>query len=166
MHAQREAMQKLLVVAREVAGEIGVALSPEQERRIQDTLQTAAATEPDQLREGALDRELSASGFDALLTGRAPVAAGASAPKRGAATTTRAEERKRQLAEKRERATLVRDLKRAQKTSRQLAGRADQLERQARDAKTAAERAKEKADAARLASNDAAARLAELRSKT
>src|SRR6266404_8606585 len=48
MQAQREAMQKLLGVAREAAGEIGVALSPEQERRIQDTLQTAAATEPDQ----------------------------------------------------------------------------------------------------------------------
>jgi len=164
MHAQREAMQKLLGAAREAAGEIGVTLSPEQERRIQDTLQTAAATEPDQLRAGALDSELSASGFDALLSGgHGPVPAPRASKSEA---LTRAEERRRQQEEKRERAVRIRDVKRAQSTSRQLARRADQLDKQAREAKTAAERAKTKAEDARRSANDAAARLQELRSKS
>ncbi len=164
MHAQREAMQKLLGAAREAAGEIGVTLSPEQERRIQDTLQTAAATEPDQLRAGALDSELSASGFDALLSGgHGPVPAPRASKSEA---LTRAEERRRQQEEKRERAVRIRDVKRAQSTSHQLARRADQLDKQAREAKTAAERAKTKAEDARRSANDAAARLQELRSKS
>jgi len=168
MHAQREAMQKLLGAAREAAGEIGVTLSPEQERRIQDTLQTAAATEPEQLRAGALEQELSASGFDALLGSRLAGAPVPGEPKteRKSESSTRAEERKRQQEEKRERAAQMRDVKRAKSAARQLAGRADQLDRQAREAKTAAERAKAKAEHARRAADEAAARLAELQSKT
>jgi hypothetical protein len=165
MHAQREAMQKLLGAARDAAGQIGVALSPEQERRIQDTVQTAAATEPDRLRQGALEHELSASGFDALLGGGGATAPAPSAAKGSAGA--QAEERKRQQeAEKRERAAWMRDVKRAQHTTRQLTRRADQLDRRAREAKAAAERAKAKAEHARRAADDAAARLADLRSKT
>jgi ribosomal protein L12E/L44/L45/RPP1/RPP2 len=166
MQAQREALQKLLGVARDTAGEIGVTLSPEQERRIQDTLQTAAATEPDQLRAGALDQELSATGFDALLSGGHAAAPAPAQKKSKSEGPTRAEERKRQQEEKRERAARLRDVKRAQGTARQLVRRADQLDKQAQEATTAAERAKTKAEGARRAANDAAARLLELQSKT
>jgi hypothetical protein len=164
MQAQREALQKLLGVARDTAGEIGVTLSPEQERRIQDTLQTAAATEPDQLRAGGLEHELFATGFDALLSGGHAAAPAHKMSK--SEGPTRAEERKRRQEEKREHAARVRDVKRAQSTSRQLTRRADQLEKQVQEATTAAERAKTKAEDARRAANEAAARLLKLQSKT
>src|SRR5438067_8763679 len=68
MHAQREALQKLMAEAQTAAAEIGATLTPDLQRRIQDTLQTAATAAPDALREGSIEHELQAAGFGALLS--------------------------------------------------------------------------------------------------
>jgi len=89
MRSQRDAMHRLLDEAEQVAAGSGLALTLEQQRRIQDTLETAASTDPDALREGTLQRELSPAGFDALLSGPAAIAPKARpapvAPKAGVA---------------------------------------------------------------------------------
>src|SRR4051812_46615888 len=72
MRAQRDALHRLLGAAAETAKGIGLALTLEQERRVQDTVQTAAATAPEALAEGTLEQELSAAGFETLLSGAPP----------------------------------------------------------------------------------------------
>jgi hypothetical protein len=160
MRAQREAAHRLLGEAEQTAARAGLALTPEQQRRIQDTLQTAASMEPDALREGTLQHELSPAGFGALLSGPAAVAAKAASRKQ--TFETRAEEQKRLLADRRERMLRQREVQHAQQAARRLAGRAEQLEHRARQATDTAEKAKTKAEEARRAANDAAARLIEL----
>src|SRR5204863_471117 len=119
MRSQRAAMHRLLGEAEQVAADAGLALTLEQQRRIHDTLETAASTEPDALREGTLQRELSPAGFDALLSGSAPIAPKAKPaavePKAGVAAVAskaasrkqafeaRAQEQKRLLQERRDR---------------------------------------------------------------
>jgi hypothetical protein len=88
MRAQREALHRLLEQAEQAAKEIGTSLTPELRRRIQDTVQTAATAEPEALRDGALESELSAAGFGALLTG--PKAGAAARAASAAAHTTAA----------------------------------------------------------------------------
>jgi len=74
MQAQREAMRRLLEEADKAARDAGTALTLELQRRIQDTVQSAATSEPEALRAGALEHELFAAGFGALLSGTAAVA--------------------------------------------------------------------------------------------
>jgi hypothetical protein len=159
MHAQREATQRLLTESEQM----GIALTPEQKRRLQDTVQTAAASQPDALKEGSLEQELSASGFDALLTGPAAVVARATARKR--TFETGVEERKRQAEGKREQALRQREIRQAEVVARQLAHKADQLDHHAQQAKAAADHAKAQSEEARRAANEAAERLARLQSK-
>src|SRR5207248_505951 len=111
MQGQREALHRLTAEAEKVAGEIGAALTPELQRRIQDTLQTAATAQPDALRQGAIEHELSAAGFGALLSGHAAVAAKAEVNK--AAFEDHKEQQKRLLADRRERLQRQREAQRA-----------------------------------------------------
>jgi transcription initiation factor TFIIIB Brf1 subunit/transcription initiation factor TFIIB len=157
MHGQREALHRLMAEAHKSAAEIGATLTPDLQRRIQDTLQTAATSAPDALRQGAIEHEMSAAGFGALLPGAAAPAS--KAETRKAAFDDHREHQKRLLAEKRERFQRQREAQRAQQTSRRLAVRAEQLEHIARQAQLAAERAKEKAQEARRAAEESAARL-------
>jgi hypothetical protein len=161
MHGQREALHRLMAEAQKSAAEIGATLTPELQRRIQDTLQTAATSAPDALRQGAIEHELSAAGFGALLSGAAAPARKAEVRK--AAFEDHKEQQKRLLAEKRERLQRHRDVERAQQAVRRLAVRAEQLEQIARKAQLAAEQAKEKAGEARRAADESAARLTQLR---
>ena len=188
MRSQREAMHRLLDEAELVAAGAGLALTLEQQRRIQDTLETAASTDPDALREGTLQRELSPAGFDALLSGPAAIAPKARpasvAPKAGVAAVAskagvaavaskaatqkqafeaRAQEQKRLLQERRDRVLRQREIQRAQLVAQRLAGRAEQLEKLAERTRDAAEKARSKAEEARRAANEASARLSELR---
>jgi hypothetical protein len=190
MRSQRDAMHRLLDEAEQVAAGSGLALTLEQQRRIQDTLETAASTDPDALREGTLQRELSPAGFDALLSGPAAIAPKARpapvAPKAGVAAVAskagvaavaskaatqkqafeaRAQEQKRLLQERRDRMLRQREIQRAQLLAQRLAGRAEQLEKLAERTRDAAEKARSKAEEARRAANEAAARLIELRTK-
>ena len=190
MRSQRDAMHRLLDEAEQVAAGSGLALTLEQQRRIQDTLETAASTDPDALREGTLQRELSPAGFDALLSGPAAIAPkarpAAVAPKAGVAAVAskagvaavaskaatqkqafeaRAQEQKRLLQERRDRMLRQREIQRAQLLAQRLAGRAEQLEKLAERTRDAAEKARSKAEGARRAANEASARLIELRTK-
>ncbi|MGZ6124624.1 MAG: hypothetical protein ACXWLR_06665 [Myxococcales bacterium] len=155
MQAQREALHELLGEAEKVSAGIGTRITPEIQRRIQDTLQTAAGAEAKALREGTLEEELSAAGFGALLAGGVAEKA---AVQRGA-FRERAEKQKQQLAEKRD--ALMRE--RQEQHARQLAGKAQQLERMATRAREAAEKAQERAKQARAAAEAAAASLLGLR---
>jgi len=159
MHGQREALHRLIVEAQKSAAEIGATLTPELQRRIHDTLQTAATSAPDALRQGAIEQELSAAGFGALLSG-APAGKGEA---RKAAFDDHKEHQKRLLAEKRERFQRQREAQRAQQAARRLAVRAERLEHIARQAQLTAERAKEKAREGRRAAEESAARLTQLR---
>jgi hypothetical protein len=179
MRSQRDAMHRLLDEAEQVAAGAGLALTLEQQRRIQDTLETAASTDPEALREGTLQRELSPAGFDALLSGPAVIAPKAKpaavAPKAGVAAVVsraatqkqifqaRAQEQKRLLQERRDRLLREREIQRAQLVAQRLAGRTEQLEKLAERTRDAAEKARSKAEEARRAANEAAARLIELR---
>jgi hypothetical protein len=164
MHGQREAMHRLLEEADKAARDAGTALTLEMQRRIQDTLQTATTSEPDALRAGALEHELSAAGFGALLSGTAAVEAKATARRHG--FEARAEEQKRQVAKKRERMLREREVQRAQQVARRLAARAEQLERVSAQARQAAEKAQAKARESRQAADAAAAHLLALRGQS
>jgi hypothetical protein len=161
MHGQRGALHRLMAEAQNAAAEIGAALTPELQRRIQDTLQTAATSAPDALRQGAIEHELSAAGFGALLSG--PAAQASRTEARKAAFEDHKEQHKRLLADKRERLQRQRDAQRAHQAARRLAVRAEQLEQMARKAQLAAEQAKEKAREARRAAEESAAKLTRLR---
>ena len=159
MHGQREALHRLMAEAQKSAAGIGATLTPELQRRIQDTLQTAATSAPEALRQGTIEQELSAAGFGALLSG-APASKGEA---RKAAFDDQKEHQKRLLAEKRERFQRQREAQRAQQAARRLAVRAEQLEHIAHQAQLTAERAKEKAREGRRAAEESAARLTQLR---
>ena len=62
MQEQREALRSLEQAAHEAAGEIGSKPTLDFMRRVQTTAQSAAAGEPEKLREGTLDEELEAAG--------------------------------------------------------------------------------------------------------
>jgi len=161
MHAQRQALQELLRAAEKAASGIGTRITPEIQRRIQDTVQTAAAADPKALREGTLEQELSAAGFGALLTG--PAAAAAKAEAQRTVFRKRAAEQKEKVAEKRERILHQRDLQHAQQAARRLDSRGGQLERLAARVRQSADKAEGKAREARAAADAAAARLLQLR---
>jgi hypothetical protein len=157
MHGKRGALQRLLAEAQGAAAAIGARITPEIQRRIQDTLQTAAAEHPKELREGALEAELSAAGFGALLEGVSPVAVKAAAQR--SAHQERIAEKKEKLAAKRDQLLRQREVRQAQEKARRLAARAGQLEEVARRAKENADKAQAKAKEARAAADMAAARV-------
>ena len=160
MHRQREALQRLLTEAQGAAAGIGTRITPEIHRRIQDTLQTAAAEQPKELREGELEAELSAAGFGALLGGASAVAVKAAAQK--SSYQQRITERKERLAERRDQMLRQREVRQAQEKASRLADQAGQLEEMARRAKEVAERAQAKAREARAAADAAAGRAHKL----
>jgi hypothetical protein len=159
MHRKRGALQRLLAEAQGAAA-IGTRITPEIQRRIQDTLQTAAAEHPKELREGALEAELSAAGFGALLEGVSAVAVKAAAQR--SAYQERIAERKEKLAAKRDQLLRQREVRQAQEKARRLAAQAGQLEEMARRAKENADKAQAKAKEARAAADRAAARVQQL----
>jgi hypothetical protein len=161
MHAQRQALHELLSAAEKAASGIGTRITPEIQRRIQDTVQTAAAAEPKALREGTLEQELSAAGFGALLSG--PAATVAKAEARQTVFRKRAAEQKEKVAERREQILHRRDLQRAEQAARHLEGRAEQQERVAARLRENADKAEGKAREARGVADAAAARLLQLR---
>lgn len=160
MQDQREALHALLQEAEKAAAAIGASLTPEVRRRVQDTLQTAAATGPDALREGALEQELSAAGFGTLLGGASAVAAKAASQK--SAFRAHAAEQKEKLEKRREEILRRREIQHAQQTARNLHNHARQLEQMAARAREAAVKAEARAREAQSAADAAAARLLEL----
>lgn len=163
MQGQREATKRLLAEAEQVAADAGLALTLEQQRRIQETLQAAASADPEALRQGALEQELSPAGFGALLSGPEVVVAKAAVRKQ--TFEARAEEQKKRAAENRERQIRQREIRKAELAAKHLTARAAQLEQHAQRARSAADQAKAKADAARREADAAEAHLLQLRNR-
>jgi hypothetical protein len=154
-----------------IAAEIEAHITPEAQRRIQTTVQTAAATEPDSLLEGTLAQELEATGFGGLL-GKAPPQAPAGHPPKQSARTesTPKADKKAEAAARRARAEHTRSLKKAEAEAKRSDQQARAAEGKAAAAQSAADRAHKIAEQAqnvaadaRARANEAAARALELR---
>jgi hypothetical protein len=120
MREQREALNALITAAGD----------PALERRIHDTLQTAAMAEPEALLEGRLDRELAPPGFEAL----------SGLPAAPARPEKAGPEQKAPPAAERKRAT--RELHAAEKEAARLSAQAKSLEDDAASAQTSADEAR------------------------
>jgi hypothetical protein len=160
MRAQREALARLIDAAGRAALEAGTKLSQELQRRVQNTVQAAAASDPEALSEGTLETELQPSGFEGLL-GAGPTPLPTAPHKDDAAAVP---ERKKQEAE------AARALRKAEHEAQQLDARAKELagaatesEREATRARERADEARRRAEEARQKADAAAARALELR---
>ena len=171
MRKQKDAAQRVLAEAQQSAADAGLALTLEQQRRIQETLQTAASAQPEALREGSLEHELSPAGFNALLSGAAGVTAKTAGVTAKAAAhkrtfVSRVDEQKKRAAEARDRQLREREIRHAQQAAHRLSARAAQLEKVARRATAAADQARTRAEAARREADAAEAQLLQLRTRT
>jgi hypothetical protein len=160
MRLQRESLQRLTDAAGRAAGEAKAKFDLALQRRVQNTVQAAAASMPEQLRDGALEEELEPSGFEELLAGAR--LAPAPVPPRAASVTpidpaARAKEAERQR--------LAHAVAEAEAEEKRLAGRADKLAEAADRAEQDAARARNAAEEARQEAREAAARALELRRK-
>ena len=171
MRAQREALARLTEAAGRAALEAQTTLTLELQRRVQNTVQAAAASDPEALRGGTLEKELQPSGFEELLATAPPLEEKPAPGKRDApAVRTKKDEVAAALArDKEETAARAREKERARALleaemqerridaqAKKLAGLADDLEQQAA-------RARERAEEAQRQANAAAARVRQLR---
>ena len=169
MQAQRQALQRAAEAAARIAEQLGARLTPELARRVHNTVQSAALSEPSALREGALERELGATGFEDLLGG-APLppphrmtARGGAARPGEASPVSAKENRQREAQARREHAHRLRVLRRADHSAQALRQKAISAERDAEQARKRAEAAQQRAVEARRAAEEAATRALELR---
>lgn len=132
MQQQRAALQQLIKAAGQASAEIGAQATLEFERRVQNTVQSAAATDAQALREGTLEKELEPAGFEALL------GVNISAHPDQPAPAKREEEEER----------AARESKVAEETAHRLAGHAKELEQAAARAQEAGRKARREADEA------------------
>jgi hypothetical protein len=151
MREQREALQKLSRAAAAAALSAGVAPNLALERRVQNTVQAAAASDPEALREGRLERELEPMGFGDLVleSGRQPPA-----------------DDGRQREADADRKRVQRELKKAEERAQRLAASAEQAERDAARAEETAAKLRESATAARREANEAGAAALALRRRS
>ena len=150
MREQREALEALAQAAAALAQKIGARPTQELLRRVQDTAQTAASSDPQALREGTLAEELLPAGFDALLGTKV-------APARPRPPAAPQQEKEPELA--------MRERRAAEQTAQRLAAEAKQAERAASAAQRSAEQARARAEEAHKRADAAAAHAAELRKR-
>jgi hypothetical protein len=174
MQEQRSALQQVMAKVDAVAREIEARVTPEVQRRVQTTVTSAAASDPEALVEGTLERELEATGFGGLLgkasparphatshhppPSRADKGTGKTAEKAAVAAGKRAE-----VAARRARANRQRALEKAEHRAAQLDRRARSLEKRATEARAAADRAGTRAADARSRADVAASEALRLR---
>ena len=148
MRQQREALAKLVDAAGRAALEAGTQPSLALQRRVQNTVQAAAATAPDALREGTLEHELEPVGFEGLA---------------GVPMPARREEKEKEKENEKEKEKDAKELRAAEKAAHRLSVQAQKLERAAAHAEEVAAKAREKAKKARGEADAAAARALERR---
>ncbi|MGE5048664.1 MAG: hypothetical protein ACM3PC_08865 [Deltaproteobacteria bacterium] len=174
MAEQRSVLQKVMEKMEGVAREIDARVTPELQRRVQTTVSSAAASNPEALLEGTLEHELEATGFGELLgkapaarahspVARSPIAPAEKSGRKGDDKAARAAEKRAETAARRERAERKRELKRAEAEARRLDQHARALEKKAADAQAAADRARQAAETAREQADAAAAQALQLR---
>ena len=165
MHAQREALARLADAAGRAALEAGTRLTLELQRRVQNTVQAAAVTEPEALGDGSLEKELMPAGFGELLdppphaAGREPLPTA----KKDDLAAARARKQEQAAAQAREKER-ARALHAAEEEARHLDAAAGKLEEAAASLVKKAAHAREQADATRREAKAAAARALALRS--
>jgi hypothetical protein len=178
MREQHEVAQAIRRAAEEAAREIGADASPGLLRRVQETAQAAAVSDPAALRAGTLTEELGPSGFDALAgtkvaappPSRGPLGAAPAAPEAPTATSEdpkrrRQEQQVAERAKKRETQRAAKELNEAEHTARELSALAEKADHRARRARKDADDAQEEAVAARSRADEAAERASALRKK-
>ncbi len=161
MQAQREALQKAMDAVPALAKEIDARVTPELQRRVQTTVQSAATADPDALLEGTLQRELEATGFGELL-GKVPLA-----PQRAHKahpTPAPVHDKAAEAAVRHAEAERQRALKAAEHEAQRLDKHARAAEEKAAKAEQEAARLRKAADEARAEASEAAARALTLRS--
>ncbi len=172
MRVQREALARLAEAAGRAALEAGTRLTLELQRRVQNTVQAAAVSEPEALREGSLEKELMPAGFGELLEAEeAPQAAHpgrehgvlqrSAEQQKGKAAAER--EKKEEAAARARAKELARALAEAEEEAHRLDAQAKKLEAIAKDRALEATSARERADEARRSAEAAAKRAGELR---
>lgn len=154
MAKQREALQKLVSKAEALAREHALGFPQAVQRKVQATLQAAAAQDPEALREAELESELEPGGFENVFSG-------------GHAPLPEPAPRKDELAERRkaaeERARRERALQQAEQEAAKAEEKAARLERDASELEERSRAAREAADDARREARESAARALELR---
>ncbi|HUJ24391.1 MAG TPA: hypothetical protein VLW85_00120 [Myxococcales bacterium] len=154
MQEQREALGEIGAAAEKAAAAIGSKPTMDLLRRVQSTAQSAAAAEPEKLREGELDEELEPSGFESLLGTHI----GAPKHHSEAKPAEPADDHRR-------REHAARELKKAEHDAEKLAAEAKERKTAAVEAQEAATEARRAADEARRRANEAAAHALSLRRK-
>jgi hypothetical protein len=163
MQAQREALQKTMDAVPALAREVEARITPELQRRVQTTLQSAVAAEPDALLEGTLQHELEAAGFGELL-GKVSVAPQDAHKAHAAPARAPAHDKAAEAAARRAEAERQRALKAAEREVERLDKHARAAEEKAAKAEQEAARLRKAADEARAQANEAAASALKLRS--
>jgi hypothetical protein len=179
MREQREATQAIRRAAEQAALEIGAGVTPDFLRRVQDTAQAAAVSDPEALRAGRLTDEMEPSGFDALAgtkvaappRSRGPYAAVNPVP--GAPSAPEDPKRRGHDQEEAERARKLKEaelaakeLREAERTAHELSALAEKADERARRTRKDAEDAHEEAMVARRRADEAAVRVSALREKS
>jgi hypothetical protein len=160
MRAQRDVLTRLAEVAGRAAQEAGTKLNLAMQRRVQNTVQAAAASEPQALRKGLLEIELQPAGFEGLL--------GAAVPARGEIVREESADRPPKpdeaavRARKKEEAERAQALHKAEREAHHLDERAKELDQRAIAREREATRARQDADEARRMADEAAARALKL----
>lgn len=148
MQDQREASQAIARAAEEAARRIGAHANLDFLRRVQETAQAAAASDPDSLSAGTLEHELEPAGFDAL------AGTAVAAPRAHARPDKTPKPESKHLREEHER--LRRELREAERAAQELRKLADADEAEARSAQKLADRARAKADGSHRRAREAA----------
>ena len=190
IRARRDALARLADAAGRAGLEMGTRLTFALQRRVESTVQAAAAEEPESLLKGLLEKELQPSGFDGLLGASSPseggivhpeIAARPAVPDEAAARPRRKQEaaaradalRKKEeaaaradaLRRKEEAAARAHALRRAEREAHRLEAGARKLDQRAAAREHEAARARQEADAARREADEAAARALALRGR-
>jgi len=162
MRAQREALARLADVAERAGLEAGTKLTLALRRRVESTVQAAAADAPESLLKGMLETELQPSGFEGLL--------GAASPSEReivqhevAGRPPRPDEAAARARKKEEAAARAHALRQAEREAHRLDAGAKKLDQRAAAREHEATRARQEADEARRKADEAAARALALR---
>jgi hypothetical protein len=176
MRAQRDALAHLGDAAGRAALEAKTTLTLALQRRVQNTVQAAAASEPEALREGVLESELQPAGFEELFAAapsppaaQHPALKHAALPATGdngaaAARARKAEEARARKQEEAAARAREQELRKAEQEAQRLDDHARKLEEAATRSEAEAARARREAGDARREASEAAARASKLRS--
>jgi hypothetical protein len=161
MRARRDALARLADVAERAGLEAGTKLTLALRRRVESTVQAAAAAEAESLVKGLLETELQPSGFEGLLGAASP--SEREIVQHEIAGRPRKPDEAAARARKKEEAARAHALSQAEREAHRLDAGAKKLNQRAAAREQEATRARQEADEARRKADEAAARALSLR---